>query len=317
MAIGIACNPCEWRLFIDSSSRSLKGVLLHNGNLYPSLPVAHSVQLKEDYSSSVKFLLDALKYKEYGWEVIGDFKMVAFLTGLQSGFTKFPCYLCLWDSRDTAAHYCRRNWPQRTEFSVGKSNVKSEPLLDPRKVLFPPLHIKLGLIKQFVRAIDKKSAAFKHLQDLFPKLSAAKVKVGVFVGPQIKTTIRCKEFSKKLSRTEKAAWNSFVAVVQGFLGNHKAENYVELVESLVKNYGKMGCRMSLKVHILDAHLDKFKEDMGAYSEEQGERFHQDILDFEHRYQGSYNENMMGDYIWGLIRESDFQYKRKSRQHSPF
>ena len=36
--------------------------------------------------------------------------------------------------------------------------------------------------------------------------------------------------------------------------------------------------MSLKVHILDAHLDKFKENMGAYSEEQGKRFHQDILD---------------------------------------
>ena len=36
----------------------------------------------------------------------------------------------------------------------------------------------------------------------------------------------------------------------------------------------MGCRMSLKVHILDAHLDKFKDNMAAYSEEQGERFHQ-------------------------------------------
>ena len=65
--------------------------------------------------------------------------------------------------------------------------------------------------------------------------------------------------------------------------------------------------MSLKVRSLDAHLDNFKENMGAYSEEQGERFHQDILDFERRYQGQYNENMMGDYIWGLIRESDLQY----------
>ena len=60
-------------------------------------------------------------------------------------------------------------------------------------------------------------------------------------------------------------------------------------------------------HILDAHLDKFKENMGAYSEEQGEHFHQDILDFERRYQGQYNENMMGDHIWGLLRESDLQY----------
>ena len=75
--------------------------------------------------------------------------------------------------------------------------------------------------------------------------------------------------------------------------------------------------MSLKVHILDVHLDKFKENMGAQSEEQGERFHQDILDFEHRYQGQYNKNMMGDYIWGVIRESDLKYTRKSRKTTHF
>ncbi|KAL7877007.1 hypothetical protein SRHO_G00036500 [Serrasalmus rhombeus] len=202
-------------------------------------------------------------------------------------------------------------------FSVGKNNVKWEPLVDPRKVLMPPLHIKLGLIKQFVRALDKESRAFNYLQDLFPKLSEAKIKAGVFVGPQIKKIIECSEFPKKLNRKDRAAWNSFVAVVRGFLGNHKDENYVQLVQTLIKNYAAMGCRMSLKIHILDAHLDKFKENMGAYSEEQGERFHQDIMNFECRYQGQYNENMMGDYIWGLIRESDLQYSRKSRKTTHF
>lgn len=34
--------------------------------------------------------------------------------------------------------------------------------------------------------------------------------------------------------------------------------YVGLVETRVKTYNKMGCRMSLKIHILDAHLNKFK-----------------------------------------------------------
>ncbi|XP_076369603.1 uncharacterized protein LOC143256354 isoform X2 [Tachypleus tridentatus] len=92
---------------------------------------------------------------------------------------------------------------------------------------------------------------------------------GVFVGPQIKKILECTEFPKNLSRKEKKPWGSFVTVVRGFLGNCKAENVVELVEALVKNYSIMGCRMSLKVHILDAHLDKFKEDMGAYSEEKG------------------------------------------------
>ncbi|XP_061409988.1 uncharacterized protein LOC133344058 [Lethenteron reissneri] len=230
--------------------------------------------------------------------------MVAFLMGLQGGFTKFTCYLCLWDSRDTKAHYHRWDWPQWTEFSVGRNNVKWEPLVDLRKVLMSPLHIKLGLMKQFVRAVDRESAAFKYLQ-YFSKLSEAKVKAGVFVRSQIKKILECNEFPKKLTRKEKAAWNSFVAVVRGFLGNDKVENYVELVETLVKNYGTMGCMMSLKVHILDAHLDKFKENMGAYSEEKGERFHQDILYFQRCYQGRYNENMMGDYIWGLIHESEF------------
>lgn len=62
-------------------------------------------------------------------------------------------------------------------------------------------------------------------------------------------------------------------MVHGFLGNHKAENYEQPVQTLIKNYAKMGCRMSLKVLILDGHLDKFKKNMGAYSEEQGKRFH--------------------------------------------
>ena len=75
----------------------------------------------------------------------------------------------------------------------------------------------------------------------------------------------------------------------------------------------MGCKMSLKVHILHAHLDEFEENMGAYSEKQGQRFHKDILDFERCYQGQYNERIMGDYIWGLIRKSDLQYCRKSRK----
>jgi hypothetical protein len=41
----------EWQLFIDSSIRSLKAVLLHNGNNYTSLPVGHSVHLKESYEN--------------------------------------------------------------------------------------------------------------------------------------------------------------------------------------------------------------------------------------------------------------------------
>lgn len=308
--IGIPCVPEEWRLFIDSSTKSLKAVLLHNGNKFPSLPVAHSVHFKENYAS-VKILLEALKYQEYKWQFIGDFKMVGFLMGLQGGYTKYPCYLCLWDSRADAKHYVQRSWPERTEFCVGQSNVKYEPIAVPENVLMPPLHIKLGLMKQFVKALDKNSEAFKFLRNFFPKLSEAKVKAGIFVGPQIKNILKNEEFPKLLTSAQNKGWHSFKEVVSGFLGNNKVENYQEVVENMLENFKAMGCRMSLKVHMLHAHLDKFKNNMGEFSEEQGERFHQDIEDFERRYQGQYNENMMGDYIWGLVRESTDEHARKS------
>ena len=135
--------------------------------------------------------------------------MVKFLMGVQGGFTKVG----------NGHSGLRSRWGR---------NVKWEPLIhiQNRKVLSPPLHLKLGLMKQFVTALDKESAAFKYLRDFFPKLSAAKVKAGVFVESQIKKIMACKKFPKKLTRTEEAAWNNFVAVVRGFLENHNADNYV-------------------------------------------------------------------------------------------
>jgi len=37
-----------------------------------------------------------------------------------------------------------------------------------------------------------------------------------------------------------------------------------------------GCLMSLKLHFLHSHIEFFSENLGAVSEEYGERFHQDI-----------------------------------------
>ena len=71
--------------------------------------------------------------------------MVAFLMGFQGEFTNFPCYLCHWDSGDTTGPYQRRIRPKQTEFSVGKSNVKRDPSIDPSKISMPPLHVKLAL----------------------------------------------------------------------------------------------------------------------------------------------------------------------------
>ena len=65
-------------------------------------------------------------------------------------------------------------------------NVIRKPLITPIKVLPPPLHIKLGVMKNSVKALDVKGPAFTYLCGKFPKLTYEKVKAGVFIGPQIR-----------------------------------------------------------------------------------------------------------------------------------
>ena len=106
----------------------------------------------------------------------GDLKVVAILLGQQRGYTKYPCFLCLWDSRADGLHYKQREWPTRTELVPGSHNVKAVSLLPKQKVLLPPLHIKLGLMKLFVNALCKGGAAFKYLVQRFTHISDAKLK---------------------------------------------------------------------------------------------------------------------------------------------
>jgi len=49
-----------------------------------------------------------------------------------------------------------------------------------------------------------------------------------------------------LSDKEKATWESFEKVSNGFLGNFKAANFKELVQDLVDSYEQLVGNMSLK-----------------------------------------------------------------------
>ena len=147
----------EWRIFIDSSKRSLKAVLLHIRNNKTSIAIAHSAQLKESYDS-FECLLNAIRYSDYQWSLCGDLKLIGILTGLQGDFTKHCCFLCLWDSRATAHHYETKEWPTRNLYAPGVKNIQHTALVNPDKVLMLPLHIKLGLMKNFVKAMAKQNS---------------------------------------------------------------------------------------------------------------------------------------------------------------
>ena len=107
------------------------------------------------------------------------------------------------------------------------------------------------------------------------------------------------EFVNKINDKERAAWLSFVAVTQNFLGNKKADNY----HVLVTTYRNLGRKMSIKLHFLHSHLVEFPNNSKAVSDEQGERFHQDLMTIKHRYQGRWDRNMMAvSSSWIITRD---------------
>ena len=121
-------NPKDWRLFLDGSKVSLKCVLFLNGNKHASIPIGHSTTLKKQYKS-IKIVLHKLAYEEHHWLICIDLKMVNFLLGQQAGYTKYPCFHCLWDSRARDEHWSRKDWPPRSTISIGTSNIINEPLV--------------------------------------------------------------------------------------------------------------------------------------------------------------------------------------------
>ena len=306
-------TPDDWRLFIDSSKRSLKCVLLHNTNTYASIPIGHSTTLKEKYDA-IKTVLQYVNYDDHQWVICVDLKMVNFLLGQQGGYTKYPCFLCYWDSRDRANHWIKKDWPVREQLKIGEKNVIAAQLVPRDKIIFPPLHVKLGLMKQFVKALDKDGDCFQYICKSFPGLSNEKLKAGIFDGPQIRQLIKDVNFCSSMNEVESAAWSAFVEVVKNFLGNHKAYNYEEIVNTMLEKFRILGINMSIKVHFLHSHLDRFPENLGHVSDEQGERFHQDIKVMEERYQGRWDSKMMSDYCWNLKRDlPDCQHSRRSRK----
>lgn len=162
--------------------------------------------------------MDLVKYNEHNWEVCGDFKMVNFLLGQQSGYTKFSCFLCEWDSRDRQNHWIKKEWPKRRALIVVHKNVIEKSLINWNKVILPALHIKLGIMKQFVKALDRTGDYFSCLIAKFPRLSEAKVKERIFVGPQIRKLMKDDLFLQTTKPIEKKRVDIFRKSCKGVFG---------------------------------------------------------------------------------------------------
>lgn len=117
------------------------------------------------------------------------------------------------------------------------------------------------------------------------QLSTEKLKDGVSDSPQIGLFKRIVDF---MSEVELNAWTSFVLVVRNFLGNYKTKNYVELLINMIScfrgSFRDFGRKISMMVNYIHSYLHCFPENLDNISEEQGEKFHQNIKTVDDFYQ---------------------------------
>ena len=179
-------------IVFGSSVKSLKAILLHIGNKICSVPVGHCVKL-------------TFQYSQHNWKICGDLKMISVVLGPQTGYTKHPCILYLWDSRADDRHNAQISWPSRTNFTSGLESVKFAYLVDPQHIPLPPLHIKLGLMKNYTKAFDKDGSTFKFLQIKFFRTSETKLRAGVFDEPPISELTKNEGFTANMRAKEKRA----------------------------------------------------------------------------------------------------------------
>jgi hypothetical protein len=67
--------------YFDSSRLTLKTLLLHTGNEYPSGPAAYAVHMKISYDN-IHHLVTYIQYDKCFWHICADLKVIALTSGL-------------------------------------------------------------------------------------------------------------------------------------------------------------------------------------------------------------------------------------------
>lgn len=122
--------------------------------------------------------------------------------------------------------------------------------------------------------------------------------------------MKSEEFTKSLSGKYKTAWNAFILVVSNVLGGERASEkdmrkYVKKMMTALKN---IKSSMTLKMHLMNNHLDDFLKQDPKESDEHGEHFHQVTMPMEERFKGKRLDAMIAEVCWWSVKKSLFQEK---------
>ena len=81
--------------------------------------------------------------------------------------------------------------------------------------------MKLGLVKQFVKAIDIEGKCFKYICGTLSNVTTEKLKATIFDGLQVRKLFTDENFTDHTTYDGSCAWQAFADVAHSCLGNNK------------------------------------------------------------------------------------------------
>jgi hypothetical protein len=115
----------------------------------------------------MKPLLGEIMYDEFKLKLCGGLKDMYYYSESNSCIQS-TAVSCAIGTAGTRRILCKR-----TSLNLGEF---------PEENYLPPLHIKLGLMENFLKDMDKKSRSYEYVRNKFPNVSDEKIKEGVFIG---------------------------------------------------------------------------------------------------------------------------------------
>lgn len=110
--------------FFERKSQSSIALLLHNGNKYATVPVAHSTVIKESYESSRHTQMDCLWVLQidtfFGRFTVGKYKV---------------SLLYLKHSLARDKHWTKKEWSSRLKWKAESYNVSHENFVDLKRIV--------------------------------------------------------------------------------------------------------------------------------------------------------------------------------------
>jgi hypothetical protein len=138
-----------------------------------------------------------------------------------------------------------------------------------------PLHIKLGLMKQYVKALQRDGNCLKYLCCKFPGLSEVKLK-GIFAWPVVRKLFLVEFSETTMSSAERESWTVFKGIIIEFLKNYtrRDQKHKNIVNHVLDKLKELGCNVRLTYHFILSFWLLSRKSIGyetwhTCSEEQG------------------------------------------------